>query len=456
MTTDKLTIVILAAGQGSRMKSTLPKVLHKIGDNALLEHVVLTSNELGASNTLVVYGHGGELVPDTLSHLSVNWIEQSEQLGTGHAVLQAIPDVSENDIVLVLYGDVPLIKSSTLEKLVVAAKNDALGLLTVRLEDPAGYGRIVRNSQGQVVRIVEHKDANNAELEINEVNTGFLAAKKVHLSAWLNKLDNKNAQGEFYLTDIIALAVADNFEIKTTSVDNAVEVTGINDKIQLANMEREYQLQQAEKLMQQGVTLRDPGRVDVRGDVSVGSDVVIDINVILEGKVKLGDRVNIGAGVVLRDVVIGNDVNIKPYCVLEEAMIGVSCQIGPFSRIRPETMLNADVHVGNFVEIKKSQIDTGSKINHLSYIGDTVMGSKVNIGAGTITCNYDGANKHQTTIGNNVSVGSDTQFIAPVTVGDGATIAAGSTITREVPANELTLNRSKQTTIKGWQRPKKK
>ncbi len=454
--TDKLTIVILAAGQGSRMKSTLPKVLHKIGDNALLEHVVLTSNELGASNTLVVYGHGGELVPDTLSHLSVNWIEQSEQLGTGHAVSQAIPDISENDIILVLYGDVPLIKSNTLEKLVAAAKNDTLGLLTVRLEDPAGYGRIVRNSQGQVVRIVEHKDANNVELEINEVNTGFLAAKKVYLSAWLNKLDNKNAQGEFYLTDIIALAVADNLEIKTISVDNAVEVTGINDKIQLANMEREYQLQQAEKLMQHGVTLRDPGRVDVRGDVSVGLDVVIDINVILEGKVKLGDRVNIGAGVVLRDVVIGNDVNIKPYCVLEEATIGVSCQIGPFSRIRPETTLNDDVHVGNFVEIKKSQIDTGSKINHLSYIGDTVMGSKVNIGAGTITCNYDGANKHQTTIGNNVFVGSDTQFIAPVKVGDGATIAAGSTITSEAPANELTLNRSKQTTIKGWRRPKKK
>ncbi len=454
--TDKLSIVILAAGQGMRMKSTLPKVLHEIGCHSLLEHVVLTSNVLGASNTFVVYGHGGELVPKTLSHLSVTWIEQAEQLGTGHAVSQALSGISENDIVLVLYGDVPLIQSNTLGKLVDAAKNDTLGLLTVQMEDPAGYGRIVRNNQGQVMRIVEHKDANNTELEINEINTGFLAARKVHLFTWLKKLDNKNAQGEFYLTDIIALAVADNVEIKTTSVDNVVEVTGINDKIQLANMEREYQLQQAKKLMQRGVTLRDPGRVDVRGDVCVGTDVVIDINVILEGKVTLGDRVNIGAGVLLRDVVIGNDVNIKPYCVLEEATIGVSCQIGPFSRIRPDTRLNDEVHVGNFVEIKKSQIDKKSKINHLSYIGDTIMGSNVNIGAGTITCNYDGANKHQTTIGNHVFVGSDTQFIAPVKVGDGATIAAGSTITKEVPANELTLNRNRQTTIKGWKRPKKK
>jgi len=454
--TDKISIVVLAAGQGSRMKSTMPKVLHKIGYYSLLEHVVLTSNELGATNTIVVYGHGGQLVPDSLSHLSVNWVEQAEQLGTGHAVSQAMPEIPENDVVLVLYGDVPLISSSTLIKLIDAANNNSLGLLTVQLSDPCGYGRIVRDTQGQVIRIVEHKDASKTELEINEINTGFLAAKKTHLSAWLNKLDNKNAQGEFYLTDIIALAVTDKVEIKTTSADNTAEVTGINDKIQLANMEREFQKQQAEKLMQQGVTLRDPARIDVRGEVSVGKDVCIDINVILEGKVKLGDRVNIGAGVILRDVEIADDVNIKAYCILEEATIGVKCQIGPFSRIRPETKLNDEVHIGNFVEIKKSVIDKGSKINHLSYIGDTVMGAKVNIGAGTITCNYDGANKYQTTIGNNVFVGSDTQFIAPVKVGDGATIAAGSTITREVPASELTLSRNKQTTIKGWKRPKKK
>jgi len=454
--TDNISIVVLAAGQGSRMKSTMPKVLHKIGYYSLLEHVVLTSNELGATNTIVVYGHGGQLVPDSLSHLSVNWVEQVEQLGTGHAVSQAMPEIPENDVVLVLYGDVPLISSSTLVKLIDAANSNALGLLTAQLADPSGYGRIVRDSQGQVIRIVEHKDASKSELEINEINTGFLAAKKAHLSAWLNKLDNKNAQGEFYLTDIIEFAVADKVEIKTTPAANIAEVTGINDKIQLANMERKFQKQQAEILMQQGVTLRDPARIDVRGEVSVGKDVCIDINVILEGKVKLGDRVNIGAGVILRDVEIADDVNIKAYCILEEATIGINCQIGPFSRIRPETKLNDEVHIGNFVEIKKSVIDKGSKINHLSYIGDTVMGSKVNIGAGTITCNYDGANKYQTTIGNNVFVGSDTQFIAPVKVGDGATIAAGSTITREVPASELTLSRNKQTTIKGWKRPKKK
>ncbi|NOX42865.1 MAG: UDP-N-acetylglucosamine diphosphorylase/glucosamine-1-phosphate N-acetyltransferase [Gammaproteobacteria bacterium] len=453
--TNKISIVILAAGQGTRMKSDLPKVLHVIGNKSLLEHVIETANELDAKNTVVVYGHGGELVPDTLSHLPVKWVEQSEQLGTGHAVSQAIPDIAENDIVLVLYGDVPLIKSNTLKTLVDAVKNDALGLLTVQLADPTGYGRIVRNSQNQVVRIVEQKDANEVELKINEINTGFMAVKRTKLFGWLNKLDNNNSQGEYYLTDIIALAVSDNVDINTTSVDNIAEVMGINDKIQLANMERQFQLEQVQKLMLQGVTLRDPGRIDVRGKVTVGKDVTLDVNVIMEGEVKLGNRVTIGAGVVLRDVVIGDDVNVKPYCVFEEATIGVNCQIGPFSRIRPGTKLAEDVRIGNFVEIKKSQIDKGSKINHLSYIGDTVMGSKVNIGAGTITCNYDGANKHQTQIGNDVFVGSDTQFIAPVKVGDGATIGAGSTITKEVPARELTLGRIRQVSVKGWQRPKK-
>ena len=453
---NNLTVVILAAGQGTRMKSDLPKVLHRIANKSILEHVIATAQQLGAGSISVVYGHGGERVPQTLAHLPVNWIEQAEQLGTGHAVAQAIPSIPANDIVLVLYGDVPLISKETLVELIAAAGKDSLGLLTAKLDDPSGYGRIVRDESNKVVRIVEHKDASVEERQINEINTGLLAVGRNKLASWLEKLDNKNAQGEYYLTDIIALSVQDNTDINTTSVNNIAEVMGINDKVQLAEMEREYQMNQAEKLMRQGVTLRDPRRVDIRGDVTVGKDIEIDVNVIFEGTVKLGDRVSVGAGSILRDVVVGDDVTIKDYCVIEDANIGAACQIGPFARIRPETRLEENVHIGNFVEVKKSQIDKGSKINHLSYIGDTTMGSKVNIGAGTITCNYDGANKHQTKIGNDVFVGSDTQFIAPVEIGDGATIGAGSTITKEVLAGELTLSRSKQVSIKGWQRPRKK
>lgn len=451
-----LAIVILAAGQGTRMNSDLPKVLHTIGNKSLLEHVLHTARELAEDNIHVVYGHGGELVPETLSDIPVNWVQQSEQLGTGHAVSQALPPIKDSDTILVLYGDVPLITSKTLNDLIAASGNGALGLLTVQLDDPTGYGRIIRDSEQHVVRIVEQKDANEQELKTNEINTGFLAVNKSRLASWLDKLDNNNAQGEYYLTDIIALAVVDNVDINTTSVDNTAEVMGINDKIQLATMERHFQLQQSEKLMQQGVTLRDPQRVDIRGELTAGKDVVIDINVIIEGKVTLGDRVNVGAGVILRDVTIGDDVTIKPYCVCEDASIGSGCQIGPFSRIRPETKLAEDVHIGNFVEIKKSQIDKGSKVNHLSYIGDTVMGSKVNVGAGTITCNYDGAFKHLTKIGNDVFIGSDTQLVAPVEIADGATIGAGSTITKDVPADALALSRSKQNSVTGWQRPRKK
>ena len=454
--TNKLTVVILAAGQGTRMKSDLPKVLHRIANKSILEHVITTAQQLGAGSICVVYGHGGERVPQTLAHLPVSWIEQAEQLGTGHAVAQAIQSIQAEDIVLVLYGDVPLISKETLVELIDAAGKDSLGLLTAKLDEPTGYGRIVRDESNKVVRIVEHKDATEEERQINEINTGLLAIQRNKLASWLEKLDNKNAQGEYYLTDIIELSVQDNTDINTTSVNNIAEVMGINDKVQLAEMEREYQMDQAEKLMRQGVTLRDPRRVDIRGDVTVGKDVEIDVNVIFEGTVKLGDRVSVGAGSILRDVVVNDDVTIKAYCVIEEANIGAACQIGPFARIRPETRLEENVHIGNFVEVKKSHIDKGSKVNHLSYIGDTTMGSKVNIGAGTITCNYDGANKYQTKIGNDVFVGSDTQFIAPVEIGDGATIGAGSTITKEVPAGELTLSRSKQMLIKGWQRPKKK
>ena len=453
---SNLSIIILAAGQGTRMKSDLPKVLHQVGSKALLEHVILTSMELGSGDIHVVYGHGGEIVPESLSSYSVQWVEQEQQLGTGHAVSMAIPSVKENNIVLVLYGDVPLIKSDTLNKLVDAARNDSLGLLTVELENPDGYGRIIRNSSNDVVSIVEQKDANEKQLQIKEVNTGFLAVKKSQLASWLDKLDNKNAQGEYYLTDIIALAVADNVAIETSSVGNINEVMGINDKVQLAKMERTYQQERTNNLMRQGATLRDPARVDIRGELEIGKDVVIDINVIFEGKVKLGDRVTVGAGSILRDVTIADDVNIKPYCIIEESEIGNACQIGPYSRIRPESNLSDHVHIGNFVEVKKSTIDSGSKVNHLSYIGDTTMGSRVNIGAGTITCNYDGAYKHQTIIGNDVFVGSDTQIVAPVKIGDGATIGAGTTVTREVDAEELALSRTKQKSIKGWQRPRKK
>ena len=453
---NKLSIVILAAGQGTRMKSDLPKVLHTIGYKPLLEHVIQTAQQLGSDNIHVVYGHGGEKVPQTLSHMPAQWVEQIEQLGTGHAVSVAIPNIEDNDVVLVLYGDVPLIKSNTLKNLVVAAQNDTLGLLTVVLENPDGYGRIVRNAANEVECIVEQKDSNEQQLQIKEVNTGFLAVKKSQLASWLDKLDNKNAQGEYYLTDIIALAVADNVAIETTTVNNINEVMGINDKVQLASMERAYQLERVTALMKQGATLRDPARVDVRGELEIGKDVDIDINVIFEGKVKLGDRVTVGAGSILRDVNIADDVTIKPYCIIEQSEIGVACQIGPYSRIRPESNLGDHVHIGNFVEVKKSSIDSSSKVNHLSYIGDTTMGSGVNIGAVTITCNYDGAYKHQTIIGNDVFVGSNTQIVAPVKIGDGATIGAGTTVTREVAAEELALSRTKQKSINGWQRPRKK
>jgi bifunctional UDP-N-acetylglucosamine pyrophosphorylase/glucosamine-1-phosphate N-acetyltransferase len=451
-----LEIVILAAGQGKRMYSDMPKVLHHLAGRPLLAHVLESARTLKPAAVHVVYGHGGERVREVFAQAGVNWARQTEQKGTGHAVAQAMPAVSDQATVLVLYGDVPLIRSQTLQELLHAAGSGSLALLTAELEQPAGYGRIIRDKAGQVARIVESKDATPEEAAVREVNTGFLAAPGDKLKKWLAGLRNHNAQGEYYLTDIIAMAVAEGVPIATRSPRDISEILGVNSKQELAQVERIHQKQQAEKLMQQGVTLRDPARLDVRGELSCGRDVVIDVNVIFEGKVVLGDRVQVGPNNVLRNSTVGSDTIIHPNCVIEQADIGVDCRIGPFARLRPETKLAAHVHVGNFVEVKKSDVGEGSKMNHLSYIGDTSIGSGVNIGAGTITCNYDGANKHRTVIGDKVFVGSNTALVAPVTVGAGATIGAGSVITKEAPAGELTLTRAPQVTKPGWKRPVKK
>lgn len=451
-----LNVVILAAGAGTRMRSRLPKVLHELGGKPMVVHVIDTAHQLDARRIQVVYGHGGEQVRTALADLDVGWVEQAEQLGTGHAVAQALPHVDANDVVLVLYGDVPLITADTLRQVVARARRDSLGLLTVVLDDPTGYGRILRNEQGCVVRIVEQKDASEEERRVREINTGILAVTGDNLEKWLAALDNNNAQGEYYLTDIIALAVRDGVKVETVAPSSVQEVMGVNNRVQLAEMERYYQQHQAQRLMLAGVTLRDPARFDLRGELSAGTDVIIDVNVVAEGKVTLGNGVKIGCGVVIRNTMVGDDVEILPNCVIEDAVIGSGSRIGPFARIRPETHLAADVHIGNFVEIKKSEVGRGSKINHLSYVGDAGVGSNVNIGAGTITCNYDGANKHRTVIGDNAFIGSDTQLVAPVTVGEGATIGAGSTITRDAPPGELTLSRAPQQTRQGWKRPVKK
>ncbi|MEN8761821.1 MAG: bifunctional UDP-N-acetylglucosamine diphosphorylase/glucosamine-1-phosphate N-acetyltransferase GlmU [Thiogranum sp.] len=451
-----LSVVILAAGQGTRMRSTLPKVLHPLGGFPLLQHVIRAAQQLEPSNIHVVYGHGGERVREVLGHEAVNWVLQDQQLGTGHAVDQAMPSVSDNDTLLVLYGDVPLISAETLRHLLAAAENGGLSVLTATLDDPQGYGRIIRDADGNLVGIVEQKDASEAQLKIREINSGFLAAPAARLRGWLDRLDNSNTQQEYYLTDVIAMAAADGVDVSSAAAEYEHEILGVNDRLQLSALERIYQRGQAERLMQSGVTLADPGRFDVRGDISVGQDSFIDANVILEGLVKIGDNVKIGPNCLIIDSFIGDDVEILSHCVIQDADIGAASRIGPFARLRPETRLADHVHVGNFVEIKKSRVAAGSKINHLSYIGDTRMGSKVNVGAGTITCNYDGANKHLTEIGDDVFIGSDTQLVAPVKVGDGATIGAGSTITREVPAGELALSRCPQQLRPGWKRPVKK
>jgi bifunctional UDP-N-acetylglucosamine pyrophosphorylase/glucosamine-1-phosphate N-acetyltransferase len=451
---SKLEILILAAGKGTRMRSDLPKVLHKLAGKPLLGHVVDNAHALGATQTCVVYGFGGEAVPQALADDKLTFVLQAEQHGTGHAVQQALPALAEDSVTLVLYGDVPLTRTATLQPLVTAAQAGKLGLLTVTLSDPAGYGRIVRE-HGKVTRIVEHKDATDAERMIAEVNTGILAVATRHLRQWIAALKNDNAQGEYYLTDIIAQAVADGIDVETHQPVCEWEVLGVNSKAQLAQLERIHQNESAQLLLDSGVTLLDPARFDVRGVLDCGRDVVIDVNCVFEGRVVLGDGVQVGANCVLRNATVAAGTRIDAFTLIDDAVIGEANRLGPFSRIRPGTTLARDVHVGNFVEIKNSQIDAGSKINHLSYVGDTTMGKQVNIGAGTITCNYDGANKHRTVIEDNVFVGSDTQLVAPVTVGKGATLGAGTTLTKDAPAGELTLSRAKQMTIPGWTRPVK-
>ncbi len=450
----KLGVVILAAGQGTRMKSSLPKVLHCIAGRPLVGHVIDTAEALGADKVAVVYGHGGDRVQQAINDPDLIWVEQAEQLGTGHAVEQAMFAMADMDRVLVLYGDVPLITQATLNSLIQQSRDSALALLTVTLDDPGGYGRIVR-VEGHVTRIVEQKDASEIEQRIREINTGILIADRARLSGWLGRLESNNAQGEFYLTDIVAMAVDEGIEVKTTHPADTYEVEGVNDRVQLAALERRYQQGQTETLMRQGVTLRDPARFDLRGRLQSGQDVELDVNVLIEGEVSLGNGVRVGANTVIRNSRIADGVWIKENCVIEDAVIGADSIIGPFARLRPATTLAERVHVGNFVEIKKSDVAAGSKINHLSYIGDATIGRSVNVGAGTITCNYDGVNKFRTVIGDNAFIGSDTQLVAPVEIGAGATIGAGSTITRDAPPETLTLSRAKQITLKGWKRPEK-
>jgi len=450
-----LSVVILAAGKGTRMKSTLPKVLHPLASRPLLEHVYDTARSLGAEEIVIVYGHGGEQVLQACQHFDAKWVEQQQQLGTGHAVQHALQQVKLENDVLILYGDVPLTRSASLRQL-LENFTDSIALMTVRLDNPTGYGRILRDHHDRVVGIVEQKDASDEQLQINEVNTGIMAARGRLLQQYLERIDNNNAQGEYYLTDVFALAAADGVDIVTSHPAHAYEVEGVNNRLQLAALERIHQRCIADQLMTDGVTLADPARLDVRGQADISQDVFIDVNVILQGKVKIGSGSVIGANSIITDSVIGENVVIEANCVIQNAIIDKHTNIGPFARIRPDTHIHEGARVGNFVEIKKASIGKGSKVNHLSYIGDTEMGEKVNIGAGTITCNYDGANKHKTVIGDGVFVGSDTQLVAPVTLGDNVTVGAGATITRDVEKDVLVISRVPQKVITGWQRPTKK
>lgn len=455
MSNSSLSVVILAAGKGTRMYSDLPKVLHPLAGKPMVQHVIDAALKLGAQNVHLVYGHGGDLLKEKLSDQPLNWVLQAEQLGTGHAMQQAAPHFSDDEDILMLYGDVPLISGETLQRLLAAKPQGGIGLLTVKLVDPTGYGRIVRENDN-VVGIVEHKDATAEQHKINEINTGILVASGRDLKRWLGKLDNNNAQGEYYITDIIALAHREGNKIEAVHPDRLSEVEGVNNRLQLSALEREYQSEQAQKLLLAGVMLLDPSRFDLRGELIHGRDISIDTNVIIEGTVKLGDRVRIATGCVLKDCVIGDDCEISPYTVIENATLAAECTVGPFARLRPGADLAEKAHVGNFVEMKKARLGKGSKAGHLSYLGDAEIGDNVNIGAGTITCNYDGANKFKTIIGDDVFVGSDTQLVAPVTIGNGVTIAAGTTVTKDVAEKELVLSRVKQTHIQGWKRPVKK
>jgi bifunctional UDP-N-acetylglucosamine pyrophosphorylase / glucosamine-1-phosphate N-acetyltransferase len=450
-----LSIVILAAGQGKRMKSDLPKVLQPLAGRPLLGHVIACARALGADAVHVVYGHGGEQVRAAFADEPITWALQSEQNGTGHAVMQAMPAIPDDHLVLVLYGDVPLVEVATLRGLIERGGEQALALLSVLLEDPTGYGRVLRDNAGSVYRIVEQKDANRKELAVKECNTGLLVAPAAALRRWLGSLRNDNSQGEYYLTDVVTLAARDGFKVEGVVAPTVAEVLGVNDKLQLAELEADYRRLRARELMLAGVTVADPARLDVRGTVQAGRDVALDVNVVLEGHVVLGDRVVIGAGCVLRDVAIGSDTVVHPYSVLDRATVAERCVVGPYARLRPGTHLEAGAHVGNFVELKNTTLGAGSKANHLSYLGDAVIGAAVNVGAGTITCNYDGVNKWTTVIEDGAFIGSGSMLVAPVTVGRDATIGAGSTITKSAPRAGLTLERSRQQSLLAWRRPQK-
>jgi bifunctional UDP-N-acetylglucosamine pyrophosphorylase/glucosamine-1-phosphate N-acetyltransferase len=449
-----LDIVILAAGQGTRMRSALPKVLHPVAGNSMLGHVIHSARQLSPNGIHVVIGHGAEAVRERLQAPDLNFVMQAQQLGTGHAVAQALPDLKA-DTVLILYGDVPLIEVDTLKRLLALASPERIGLLTVELADPTGYGRIVRDEQNRVTAIVEHKDATEAQKAITEGNTGILAVPAKCLADWLGRLSNHNAQGEYYLTDVIAMAVSDGLVVATVQPQDPMEVQGANDRRQLAELERHYQYKEARRLMALGVTLRDPARFDVRGEVTVGRDVLIDVNVVLEGKVVIEDDVVIGANCVIKDSILRKGAMVKANSHLEGAVMGEGSDAGPFARLRPGSELGAKAHVGNFVELKNARLGEGAKAGHLSYLGDAQIGARTNIGAGTITCNYDGANKHLTTLGEDVFIGSNNSLVAPVDISSGATTAAGSTITQNIPAQQLGVARARQRNIEGWKRPVK-
>lgn len=450
-----LNVVILAAGKGTRMRSSLPKVLHPIAHKPMVSHVIDAAKALGAQTINVVYGFGGDQLRQTVTDPQIQWVLQDEQLGTGHAVAQAVPHIQDDDQVLILYADVPLISLDTLKQLVKIKPQNGIGLLTVNLQDPTGYGRIVRNN-GEINGIVEHKDASDEQRKIDEVNTGILIADGEQLKNWLSNLSNDNAQGEYYLTDIIAMCHGEGNTIKNSQPTNALEVEGANNRVQLATLEREYQRLQAEQLMLSGATLRDPARIDVRGEVSVGQDVEIDVNVVLQGNVSLGNNVKVGANCVITDSIIADGAVIKPNSVLESANVGINCAVGPFARLRPGAELKEGAAVGNFVEMKKSVLGEGAKAGHLTYLGDAEIGAGANIGAGTITCNYDGVNKSKTIIGEGAFIGSNSSLVAPVQIGNEATVGAGSTITKTVDDNVLAIGRGKQTNISGWKKPVKR
>ena len=452
----KLNVVVLAAGKGTRMKSARPKVLHPLAGKPLLKHVLDTARAMHCENLQVVVGFGAEAVEAELASDDTQFVLQKEQLGTAHAVHQTLDNLDTDAIALVLYGDVPLIRAATLEALVAMVDADNMGVLTCVVDNPKGLGRIIRDNAGQILRIVEEKDATDAEKAVKEINTGFMAIPVARLKEWLPRVGANNAQKEYYLTDLVELALADGCRVVTSVCEDQKEVTGINDRLQLAELERKYQQDMHEELLRNGVTLIDPARLDIRGNVDIASDVEIDINVILEGEVKIDSDARIGAGCILKNCTIGAGTVLHPYTVIEDAVIGKNCQLGPFARVRPGTEMKDTAKLGNFVEVKKAVIGEGSKVNHLSYVGDAELGKDVNIGAGTITCNYDGVNKHKTTIGDGVFIGSNAVLVAPVELQDGAFVAAGSTITKPVPRDSLGIGRAKQTNIDGWKRPGKK